>query len=53
MLGRVVGVTYSEGRGGGTLYKCQYRDVLLTWVGLSAIMVHSWVTNQHGYLQNF
>ena len=33
--------------GGCTLYKCQYRDVPLTWVGFSAILVHSCTTNLH------
>ena len=40
---------YPQGIGGwGTLYNyCQYRVVPLTWVGLSASLVHSWVANSH------
>ena len=40
--------------GGGVLdlYKCQlYRNVPLTWVGLSAILVHAWVVNLHIFVE--
>ena len=43
-------VYFIESEGGGvggegTLYKCQYGDVPLTWVWYPAISVHSWVAN--------
>ena len=39
--------------GGGGLHKCQYRDVLLTWIGFSTILIHSWVTNLHIFAKCF
>ena len=35
------------GGGGGTLCKCQYGAVPLTWLEFTASLVHSWGVNLH------